>query len=734
MKHSFQEIPYGTTYPPLFFDETDWKRDLELMAKAKMNVVRTGDIGTWDQIEIYEGKISLDRLARFYDLASQYDIHILLSTGTASPPLWLAKKYPDVRIRSNRGEDYPLGTSYHWACIHHAGYLKTCENYINTLAEFAMRQPNHFGWQISNEIGFPFNPTRESNDIDLYCYCEHSKTAFIKWLQEKYGNLDALTKAWAWSTTNFHYTSWDEAFPPEALPKAWASVTRWIDWRLFWQQTFADHAGWQHDLIRQQDPDHPTSVNIFNFKSYDRFGTYTGLDQWKLSGEVDHIGYDLYPGSGDKLASRPEHNSIFLDHGRSVSLYAQSDFWLHEIESGPIGGWLLGPDRNTNEKDILAMCFEALGHNGKLLVYMPWREWVFQSLHWGALVDLRGRPTARYEAAKIIGEYIYKNKAFLKEAQVARGEVAILESKANAIFLRGVGQENELFDAQRGAYLSFWEQGYRVDFITPVQLSGETLRQYRFVCMPLMGLISLEAAQSLLDYVEGGGILIAFSRNGTLDECGWYQLDLPIPTLGKAFGIRQIEADTLADQKIILGGRSYTGWLNRDLLTLEEGTEILGSFDDGHPAVTLAEVGKGVGIYIATQADGGMAKSRNPLLLDVIMNVAARLGIRPHLVIDYPQKSGREIDAHVLDTPWRTEILLVSYLDQPAQVTLRMVETSRQLDCVRCGILEKSSLAFTENNGEVTLIVEMDPMQPNCIEFLWLSDLGCSSEGGDSNQ
>jgi beta-galactosidase len=735
MNHPLKDrIPYGTTYSPLAFEEAFWERDLELISEAGMNLVRVGDIGTWEQVEVHEGETLLDRLQRFYTLANKYNLQVLLSTGTASPPLWLAMKYPDVAIRSNRREDYPLGASYHWACIHHPGYLAACERYIAKLAAFAMRQPNHFGWQISNEIGFPFNPTRESNDVDLYCYCTHSRNAFIEWLKKKYASLEDLTKAWAWSTTNYNYTAWEQAFPPEALPKSWASVTRWIDWRLFWQQAFADHAGWQHELIRRQDADHPTSVNTFNFKSYDRFGTYTGLDQWKISKKVDTIGYDLYPGSGDKLAARPEHNSIFLDHGRSVCQAAQSDLWLHEIESGPIGGWLLGPDHNTDAKDILTMCFEALGHNGKLLAFMPWREWEFQPLHWGALVDLRSRPTPRYDSAALVGEYIRRNSPFLSEARVPRGEVAILESKPNAIFLRGVGQEDELFDAQRGAYRGFWEQGYRVDFITPGQLSDPALNNYKFICLPLMGLITREMGQALLAYVEGGGVLVGFARLGTLDERGWYQPDLPIPEFGKAFGINRVHADTLNNQKILLEGETYDGWLNRDILVLEKGTEVLASFLDGYPAVTCAKVSLGYGVYIATQADGGLAKAGNTLLQDVIIRVSARLGLRPQLRLDYPQKSGREIDAHLLDTPWRTEIILVSYLGQPAEVSLQLAEPDRTALGVKSGLLEKLPLEFIERGGNLHFSLSIEARQVTSIEIEWGRDADGSRTGKEGAQ
>jgi beta-galactosidase len=105
-------------------------------------------------------------------------------------------------------------------------------------------------------------------------------------------------------------------------------------------------------LIKSEIPDHPTSINTFNFESYDRFGSVTGLDQWQLVKKVDHIGYDLYPGRGNKLASRPEHTSMFLDHGRSVANITGREFWLHEVESGPIGGWVMGPDHRTDAADI----------------------------------------------------------------------------------------------------------------------------------------------------------------------------------------------------------------------------------------------------------------------------------------------------------------------------------------------------------------------------------------------
>jgi beta-galactosidase GanA len=712
-------IPYGATYSPLVFEESGWERDLDLMARADINILRVGDIGTWERVEAKEGKYDLEALARFYTLADQYGIQIMIGTSSCTPPLWLAQKYPEIRIKSSRGERYPLGASYHWACVHHPAFLEASQKYIAALADFTVKQPNHFGWQISNEIGFPFNPTRESGDIDLYCYCDHTKDRFQEWMKDKYGSIDKVTTAWTWSTSNFIYRDWTDLFPPEGLPKTWSSMTRWLDWRLFWQQAFTDHASWEHQQIRQYDTDHPTSVNTFNFKGFDRFGTYTGLDQWKKSKVVDNIGYDLYPGSGNKLASRPEHSSMFLDHGRSVSHFAGSEFWIHEVESGPISGWLMGPDHKTDEKDILNMCLESIGHDAKMVVYMPYKEWSFMPLRWGALVDLNSNPTPRYEAAALIGRYLIENAPFLKKARVPKGEVAILESKSNAIVLRGMGQEDQLFQAQRGVYSGFWEQGYRVDFINDDLLLEGKADDYRVICLPLMGLISRELAAALKAYAAGGGVVIGFARCGTLDEMGWFQTTLPIPELGDLFGLDGIEADHRDNIQIDYQGAKYQSWLNRDLINTREGTEILATFEDGHPAVTLHAVGKGYGIYLATQADSGYLKPETRVLKNAIGTIQDRTGYLPYLSIQYPDRKGREIDPHILDTPNRTEVLITNYALQEKQVEITLRESERVVDKSWIGLPEKKELKVKQSATEVSFTVKLEEKEVQTITIVW---------------
>jgi len=720
MSSELPQFPYGASYSPLVYPEAEWSGDLAAMRDAGMNLIRVGDVhGSWDRIEPRRGEFQFEKLARFYKTAQEHGLWVILSTGTSCPPLWLVTRHPDVSIVSSRGESYPLAASYHWACIHHPAFVEESDRYTEALASFAVQQPNHFGWQISNEIGFPFMPTRERDMLDLYCYCPHCRAEFQTWVREKYGTLEAVSEAWMWSTTAFWYNDWAEVNPPEALPSAWSGVTRWIDWRLFWQKAFARFARRQHEAIRRIDTEHPTSINTFNFKGYDRFGTYTGLDQWQIAQQVDHIGYDLYPGSGNKLSSRPEHSSIFLDHGRSVSQSAGSAFWLHEMESGPIGGWLLGPEYNTGAVDIWRNGLEALGHNVKLILYMPWREWDYQPLHWGALVDLDGSPTPRLAAASELGHYIRGNDEFLRSAQVPLGEVALLESKPNAIFLKGIGQEELLFTAQRGAYRAAWELGYRVDFITPAQVASREIDHYKAVMLPLLGLIDLETAEGLRRYVDQGGLLVTFARCGSFTERGWYHRQVPPGGLAAALGLTGAAPDGPGTHSVRYQDTTFTPKRSRDLFSLLPGTEVLASFDDGYPAVTLAQLGAGQGLAFAAHADSEYLAGDGGLLKSVFADVMRKLGIQPQVRLSVEGITQRALDPHLLEGPGRTTILIANYLTRDTSATLHLKAMGRQVAHIERGFGNKERITWSQEQDNITIELNTKKEVGEALDIFW---------------
>ena len=84
--------PYaGTAEQP----ESRWQEDAELMVAAGVNVVRMGEF-SWGLCEPEEGKYDFTWLKRAMDVMAKSGIKVVLGTPTAAPPIWLAKKYPEI--------------------------------------------------------------------------------------------------------------------------------------------------------------------------------------------------------------------------------------------------------------------------------------------------------------------------------------------------------------------------------------------------------------------------------------------------------------------------------------------------------------------------------------------------------------------------------------------------------------------------------------------------------------
>lgn len=597
-------VSMGSSYYPPHHAADDWERDVRRMAEAGLNTIRTAELlASWDHIEKVRGAPDWSWLDRIFALAHQYGLKIMLGTGSCCPPIWIKDLYPDIQILSRDGVPYPTATVWGWAAKAHEGYRAEVRRYLNLLLDRYGEHPALLGWQIDNEPGFPLMKREGSANVDHYDYGLHSVRRFRGWLKDKYGDIEALNVAWRWDPTHHQYTDWAQIEPPRSMPSEWGGVTMWLDWRDFQYDMLAEWIRMQHDQIKARYPHHPTMTNIFAFSGRE---IMMAMDGDRLARAVDAIGYDLYPGINGRLNAQPEYLALFCDFGKSNARRNKREFWLPEVESGPVDGWVMGPDHDTTGEDILRYNLAGLARGTRQILYQGYREWPCIPIHWGALVDFHGAPTPRYDAAAQINRMVAKYDAFFNRCEPTPAKIALLYDLTNHTALHGMASVEFLKLAIRGAFTSLWAQGYRVDFTTPDEVERGD-HAYSVILMPLIMMMRDETAAALERFVAGGGTLIAFAKTSMLDGRGWSHADRPGAGLAKVFGVRETHISKAPAERLAItmdDGTKVTGYWHKQALTLAEGCRVLGTFDsDGEPAVVEHRYGAGRTVYCATHLD-----------------------------------------------------------------------------------------------------------------------------------
>ena len=385
------------------------------MAIAGHNTVRVGELlASWDLFEQEPGQPDFASLDYAFALATKHSLRVLLGTGASSPPVWLRKRYPDILIEDRAGVSYPSGAMWGWACINHPAYLREADRYLTQLLERYGDHPQMLGWQIHNEPGYPFVPDEDKAQPGWFDYNPYTIDAFRQWLHKRYRTIDVLNRAWLWVPSNQQFASFAEVDAPRRTPAEWAVPKAWLDWRAFCCANFNSLILRQHQLIKKHFPEAVTMTNMLG-AAYDRDGRL-GINIWSLPQQCDVIGFDFYPGMQMQAAARtgrpaPQVASPaawFLDFARSVAKHNDKPLWLPEMESGPLGGWVKGPQYPTSASDIRRWGLMSLGRGVKMLLYQGYRDWPSLPLHWGGLTDWHGQGTERLKGQRAAGGAAYR--------------------------------------------------------------------------------------------------------------------------------------------------------------------------------------------------------------------------------------------------------------------------------------------------------------------------------------
>lgn len=89
------KILYGVAYYDEYMPTERLNRDMQMMKKAGINVIRIAE-STWASEEISDGVFDFHHVERSIEAAARYGISVILGTPTYAVPPWLAARYPDI--------------------------------------------------------------------------------------------------------------------------------------------------------------------------------------------------------------------------------------------------------------------------------------------------------------------------------------------------------------------------------------------------------------------------------------------------------------------------------------------------------------------------------------------------------------------------------------------------------------------------------------------------------------
>ena len=99
-----EKLYFGAAYYSEYLPYDRVEKDMEMMEKAGMNVIRIAE-STWSTLEPQEGVYDFTHIDRMLNAAACHHISVIVGTPTYAVPTWLVKKYPDILAITQNGRE-----------------------------------------------------------------------------------------------------------------------------------------------------------------------------------------------------------------------------------------------------------------------------------------------------------------------------------------------------------------------------------------------------------------------------------------------------------------------------------------------------------------------------------------------------------------------------------------------------------------------------------------------------
>ena len=484
---ALDSIAYGGDYNPEQWDEVTFEEDLTLMKEMGVNLVSMA-IFAWSKLEPTEDVYDFDWLESMMDRLHENGIYVDLATGTASPPAWMAHRYPHIMPVTREGVRLGFGSRQH-TCLSDPYLRRKQAQLAGQLAQRFAQHPALAMWHVNNEYSCHV----------WECFCDTCVASFQAWLQQRYSTIDALNQAWGsafWSQT---YSDWSE-IPAPALMPTYHNPSHLMDWKRFCDRQLQGMLSNEYQAIRA----HSTAPITTNF-----MGSHPRVDYRAWAELVDIVANDAYPDPADPGA-------------------AWECAWQGDLQRGLAGGpWMLmeqSPSavqwrlRNSPKRpgQFELWSLSAVARGADAVLQFQWRQSAAgsETFHAG-MVPHAGRHSRTFGEARAVGVSLAQLDSVRGQHSVASFAIVVdwpsqwaLESTIGPV------PAGEPFAQARAWHRTFWENNIATDIVGV----DADFSPYSIIVVPGVFIDYPQMAQALTRAAERGAHIIVTPQTAVVDE------------------------------------------------------------------------------------------------------------------------------------------------------------------------------------------------------------------------
>lgn len=583
------KLYYGAAYYDEYMPKERLDKDIAMMKKAKINLVRIGE-STWSTYEPQEGVFDFSHLERVMDAMEKAGISVIVGTPTYAVPAWMVKSHPDVLALTKEGR----GIYGHRQImdITNPVYLFYGERIIREMMKHTAGRKCVIGYQLDNETKYYGTAG------------ENVQRRFVKYLRKKFNDdLNEMNREFGLDYWSNRVDAWED-FPDV---RGTINGSLGAEFEKFQRSLVTEFLSWQAKIVEEyKREDQFITHNLdFEWRGYS-YGVQPGADHYEIAKYLTIAGADIYHPTQDELTGKE-----IAFGGDLIRSLKRDNYLILETQAQGFPCW------TPYKGQLRLQAFSHIASGANAVEYWHWHS-IHNSLetYWKGLLSHDFEENETYLEACTVGRDFEKYGKSLVNLK-KKNDVAVLVSNESLTALEWFGIEataasNEGLkynDVVRWMYDTLYEYNVECDFIWE---ESENIDAYKMIVVPALYAAGDALLEKLNTYVRNGGTLVATFKSGFSNEHVKVSHDLQPHILYQALGVSYHQFTFPKNVELfgdIIGeAEKFYAKTFMELLIPGEDTEVLASY--GHynwkeyGAITRHSYGKGWGYYIGCMTDG----------------------------------------------------------------------------------------------------------------------------------